>query len=126
MNIPQNLLYTDKHEWVSFEGDFALIGITDHAQEALGDIVFASLPQVGDTLAAGDSIAELESVKAASSVYAPVGGTVVEINDALTGAPEAINQDPYGSWLVKLSGYEKNDGLMDAAAYEKFVAEEEA
>lgn len=126
MNVPKNLFYTDKHEWVAFEGDLAVIGITDHAQDSLGDIVFVSLPQTGDTLAAGDTAAELESVKAASAVYAPVGGTVAEVNEALIGAPEKVNEDPYGSWFVKLSGYEKNDQLLDAAAYEKLLAEEEA
>ena len=126
MDVPKNLFYTDKHEWVAFEGDVALIGITDHAQDSLGDIVFVSLPEVGQVLAAGDTVAEIESVKAASAVYAPVGGTVAEVNEALSGSPEIVNQDAYGSWFIKLSGYEKNDGLMDAAAYEKFLAEEEA
>ena len=126
MNIPKDLLYTQKHEWLRIEGDKAVVGISDHAQEALGDIVFLSLPQVGDVVAEGAEIAEIESVKAASSVYAPVSGTICEVNDALSGEPEKINQDAYGAWLIKISGFEKNENLLDAAAYEKFLAEEEA
>ena len=126
MNIPENLFYTDKHEWVRFEGDTAIVGITDHAQEALGDIVFISLPVAGETIAQGDVLCEIESVKAASAVYAPVGGTVAEVNDALSGAPETLNQDPYGAWIVKLIGFEKNIALFTAAQYEKLLAEEEA
>lgn len=126
MNIPKNLLYTEKHEWLNIEGDTAVIGITDHAQEELGDIVFINLPQVGDALEKGGEVAELESVKAAAAVYAPVGGTVCEANEALIGQPELINQDPYGAWFVKLKDFDKPEALMDAAQYEKFLAEENA
>lgn len=126
MNIPKDLLYTEKHEWLKIDGNTAAIGITDHAQEALGDIVFVSLPQVGDAIEKGGEVAELESVKAAAAVYAPAGGTVCEVNEALTGQPELINQDPYGAWFVKLKDFDKNEDLMNATQYEKFLAEENA
>lgn len=119
-------LYTKDHEWIVVDGDVATIGITDHAQEQLGDIVFVELPETGKTVARGDEAAVLESVKAASEVYAPVSGEIVETNADLEGDPAKVNQDAEGSaWFVKmkLSDASELDGLMDAAAYKAFVAE---
>ena len=124
MNFPKDLLYAKTHEWVKIEGDEAAVGLTDYAQDALGDLVFVNLPEVGDTFAAGDTLADVESVKAVSDVYCPITGTVSEINEELLDAPEEINKDPYGAWFVKLSGVADTDDLMDAADYEKFVEEE--
>ncbi|HSK84310.1 MAG TPA: glycine cleavage system protein GcvH, partial [Rubrobacter sp.] len=103
MNIPEDLQYTKSHEWVLIEGDTATIGITDHAQDELGDVVFVELPDEGATFDAGESFGTVESVKAVSDLYAPVGGEVVEVNSTLEDAPENINEDPYGEgWIVKL------------------------
>lgn len=124
MQIPTNLFYTEKHEWVEFSGTEATVGVTDHAQHEMGDIVFLSLPAVGETFQAGDAIAEIESVKAVSYVYSPVAGTVKEVNDSLSGAPEKINQDAYGAWLVKFADAKAGEGLLDAAGYEKLLSEE--
>ncbi len=121
MSVPEELQYTRSHEWVRTEGDTATIGITDHAQDELGDIVFIELPEQGATLEAGDSFGTVESVKAVSDLYTPVGGEVVEVNDALDSSPEKINEDPYGDgWLVKvrLSEAAELDELLDADAYE--------
>ena len=120
MNVPSNLKYTKSHEWVRAEADGTLtIGITDHAQELLGDLVFIELPEVGKTLAAGQEAAVVESVKAASDVYAPVAGTVVEVNQAAVDSPELVNQDAYAAWLFKLKpgNAADIDALLDAAAY---------
>ena len=120
MNIPSNLKYTKSHEWVRVEGDGTItVGITDHAQELLGDLVFVELPEVGKTLAAEQEAAVVESVKAASDVYAPIAGTVVEVNAAVPATPELINQDAYAAWLFKLkpANAADVDGLLDAAAY---------
>ncbi len=120
MNIPADLKYTPAHEWVRVEADGNLaIGITDHAQAALGDLVFIELPKVGRRLAAGDACAVVESVKAASDVYAPVAGDVVAVNEALASAPESVNQDAYAAWLFKLKPESAAAiaGLLDAAAY---------
>ena len=121
-NIPEDLKYTQSHEWVSREANGNVrIGITDHAQEALGDLVFVELPAVGDETDQGDSVAVVESVKAASDIYAPVTGEVVAINEVLEDDPGLINNDPYGDgWLyeVALSDETELDGLLDAAAYE--------
>ena len=118
---PQDLKYTESHEWVRDEGDGVIaIGISDHAQELLGDLVFVELPEVGAALAAGDECAVVESVKAASDIYSPVGGEVTEVNEALVDAPETINDDPYvNGWIFKLRIAEaaELDNLMDAAAY---------
>jgi glycine cleavage system H protein len=122
MNVPKDLKYTDSHEWVRRESDGTLtIGITDHAQEALGDLVFVELPAVGRKLAAREACAVVESVKAASDVYAPVGGEVIAVNDAVTGAPEKVNEDAYAAWLWKMKPADATalDALLDAAAYEK-------
>jgi glycine cleavage system H protein len=122
--VPEDLQYTKSHEWVRFEDGTATIGITDHAQEELGDVVFVELPEVGDTIGAGESFGTVESVKAVSDLYTPVGGEVVEINSSLEDAPEKINDDPYGEgWIVKLSTSEEAD-LLSPEEYEKVVEEE--
>jgi glycine cleavage system H protein len=126
MQIPGDLRYSKDHEWLRVEGEIATLGITDYAQDALGDIVFLELPNVGQSFAAGDAIGVVESVKAASDVYSPVSGEVVAINQDLTASPEKVNADPYGeAWMIKLklSNPAELAGLMDAAAYEKYVAE---
>jgi glycine cleavage system H protein len=124
LNIPEDLQYTKSHEWVRIEGDTATIGITDHAQDELGDVVFVELPGEGDTFDAGESFGTVESVKAVSDVYAPVGGEVVEVNSSLEDAPEKINDDPYGEgWLVKLRTSGEAD-LLSPEEYEKVVEEE--
>jgi len=103
MQLPQHLRYSSDHEWVSVDGTRARIGITDYAQDALGDVVYVQVPKVGDTVAAGDSFGEVESTKSVSDVYAPVSGTVVAVNEALADSPESLNQDPYGSgWLCEI------------------------
>ena len=124
MNYPAELKYSKSHEWVKMEGDVAVIGITDFAQDALGDVVFINLPGVGDAAAAGDAFGDVESVKAVSDLVSPVSGEIVEVNEALADAPEALNSDPYGSWIIKVSGITDTEELMDAAAYEAFCAEE--
>jgi len=124
MNIPQNLHYTESHEWIRKEADGTItVGITDHAQEALGDIVFLELPEVGKSFNAGDACAVVESVKAASDIYAPVAGEVIAINDAVTATPEAVNSDAYDSWLFKIkpADISKVDGLLTADAYGKNI-----
>ncbi len=125
MNFPNHLQYSKSHEWVLFEEDgTAVIGLTDYAQKELGDLVFVNLPEVGDSLTVGEAFADVESVKAVSDVYAPVGGEVLEINEELLDAPERINQDPYGAWFVKVGQPEQAEPLLSAAAYETFLAEE--
>lgn len=126
MNIPADLKYTQSHEWVRKEADGTLtVGITDYAQDALGDIVFVDLPKVGTQFTAGDDAAVVESVKAASDIYAPVSGEVVAVNDDVTGSPESINSDAYGSWLFKLkpSDAAAYDGLLSADAYGQTTAD---
>lgn len=126
MNIPADLKYTPSHEWVRLEADGTVtVGITDHAQEALGDIVFLELPETGRQLEAGKECAVVESVKAASDIYAPVAGEVVARNDAAIDAPESVNQDAYAAWLFKIKPANPGDlgALLDAAAYEKVAAE---
>ena len=126
MNIPANLKYTNSHEWAKLEADGSVtIGITDHAQEALGDIVFLELPEAGRTVEAGEECAVVESVKAASDIYAPIAGEVIACNEAAIDAPEAVNQDAYATWLFKMkpSNPAQFDALLDAAAYEKIAAE---
>ncbi|MDQ3864324.1 MAG: glycine cleavage system protein GcvH [Actinomycetota bacterium] len=122
--VPEDLQYTKSHEWVRTEGDTATIGITDHAQDELGDVVFVELPEEGDTFGAGEPFGTVESVKAVSDLYTPVGGEVVEVNSALEDAPEKINEDPYGEgWIVKLRISEEAD-LLSPEEYEKVVEEE--
>ena len=123
--IPEGLYYTEDHEWLRMEGDDAVVGITHHAQKALGDITFVELPTVGKTLKARDAMAVIESVKAASDVYAPVAGAVAAVNTALEAAPETINQSPYDEgWVCRLSKVDKAglSGLMKAGQYEAFLA----
>jgi glycine cleavage system H protein len=124
LSIPDDRQYTRSHEWVLAEEGTVTIGITDHAQEELGDVVFVELPDVGDTIGAGDSFGTVESVRAVSDLYTPVGGEVVEINSSLEDAPEKINDDPYGEgWIVKLSTSEEAD-LLSPEEYGKVVEEE--
>ena len=124
MNVPDDLQYTKSHEWVRTEGDTATIGITDHAQDELGDVVFVELPAEGDTFDAGEAFGTVESVKAVSDLYAPVGGEVVEVNSALEDAPEKINEDPYGDgWIIKLRTSGEAD-LLSPEEYERVVEEE--
>ena len=126
MTIPANLKYTASHEWARLEADGTVtVGITDHAQEALGDIVFLELPQAGRTVKAGEECAVVESVKAASDIYAPIAGEVIEANQAAVDAPESINEDAHAAWLFKLkpANAADLDALLDAAAYEKVAAE---
>lgn len=124
MSVPQDLQYTKSHEWVHMEDDVATIGITDHAQEELGDVVFVELPEEGDSLGAGDTFGTIESVKAVSDLYVPMGGEVVEVNGALDDTPENVNEDPYGEgWLVKIRTSEEAD-LLSPDEYEKVVEEE--
>jgi len=125
---PDDLKYTSEHEWVrppsGGEGDTARVGITDYAQDALGDIVYVSLPEVGSDLASGDTVGELESTKSVSDIYAPVSGTVVAVNEALDGTPELVNSDPYGEgWLFEITPSDATavDDLMDASAYQSSV-----
>ncbi len=124
--IPADLRYTKEHEWVRLEGDLATVGITDHAADQLGDIVFVELPAIGTTLRQLATFGVVESVKAVSDLFAPVGGEVVEVNEALAGAPEVVNSDPYGAgWLlrVRVADPAEAEALLDAAAYEALVAE---
>ena len=123
-DLPNHLKYTKEHEWLEIDGDTATIGITDHAQAALGDLVFVELPEVGASVSAGDDFAVVESVKAASEVYTPVSGEVLEVNDDLTDQPEAINEHPYtDGWIarVKLSDKSELDETMDAEEYGKYL-----
>ncbi len=127
MSNPENLKYTTSHEWVRTEADGTVsIGITQHAQELLGDMVFVEAPAVGRHLDAREECAVVESVKAAADVYAPVAGTVTEANSELDGSPESINQDPYAAWMFKMKPDNPGDvsALMDAAAYQTFVDSE--
>ncbi|MFS2002944.1 glycine cleavage system protein GcvH [Duganella sp. CT11-25] len=125
MNIPADLKYTESHEWVRAEADGTVtVGITEYAQDALGDIVFVELPKVGKSYTAGDDAAVVESVKAASDIYAPVSGEVIAVNEDVAGAPESINADAYAAWLFKIKPADAAaiDGLLDAAAYGKTTA----
>jgi glycine cleavage system H protein len=126
MSYPTDFKYTKEHEWIKADGKSATIGITDHAQESLGDIVFVDLPKPGADIAAGKTFGSVESVKAVSDLYAPASGTVTEVNGELATAPEKINKDAHGSWMIKLTLKDPNElsGLLSAADYEKFVAEE--
>ena len=126
-HIPTELKYTKSHEWVRANEDGTItIGVTDHAQTQLGDMVFVEMPEVGRTVTAGEECAVVESVKAASDVFSPVDGEVLEVNEALAETPELINQDPYGEgWLFRLQSSDSLDGLLDASAYEALEAEAE-
>ena len=124
--INPDLKYSKSHEWVRMDGDVAVIGISDYAQDALGDLVFVNLPQVGDDVNAGEAFGDVESVKAVSDLMSPVTGTVAEINEELLDAPESLNNDPYGAWIIKVENIADTEDLLDAAAYEAFCEEEEA
>ena len=124
MNYPVELKYTQDHEWMKMEGNIAVIGISDFAQDALGDVVFINLPQVGDTVTAGESFGDVESVKAVSDVNSPVTGVIVAVNEELEDSPEMLNEDPYGAWIIKVENVTDEEELLDAAAYEAFCAEE--
>lgn len=127
-NIPEKLRYTDEHEWLRKEGDVVVIGITDHAQEALGDVVFLELPEVGTEVEKGQAFGVVESVKAVSDLFAPLAGTVSEVNEALIDAPEKVNESPYDdAWMLKMTPANASDvdALMDAAGYMSFLEKEE-
>ena len=117
--IIEGLLYSDSHEWVKVDGDIAVIGVSDFAQEEMGDITYVDMPEVDDEIAKGDDFGALESVKASSELYAPVSGVVVEVNEALEDAPELVNEDAFANWIIKvrMSDPSELDSLMDAAAY---------
>ena len=123
MTIKPELQYSKDHEWVKEEDGLFVIGISDFAQDALGDLVFVNLPEVGDAVTAGEAFGDVESVKAVSDLLCPVTGTVAEINEELLDAPELLNNDPYGAWIIKVSDVTATEDLLDAAAYEAFVAE---
>jgi glycine cleavage system H protein len=126
--VPAELKYMSSHEWVLVEDDVATVGITDHAQELLGDLVYVELPETGSTVAAGDSVGVIESVKAASDTYAPLSGDVIEVNADLEDAPDRINVDPYGDgWMYKMTieDAEELDNLLDADAYSESIADED-
>lgn len=125
IKTPEELQYAASHEWVKTEGDTVLVGLTDYAQNALGDIVFVNLPEEGDGFEAGEAFADVESVKAVSDVFCPVSGTVAEVNEDLLDDPAQLNQNPYGAWLVRLEGVSGAENLLDAAAYQAVCAEEE-
>ena len=124
MNIPAELKYSKSHEWVKMDGDVAVIGISDFAQDALGDVVFINLPAEGDSVTAGESFGDVESVKAVSDLVSPVTGVVLEVNEELLDHPELLNSDPYGAWLVEVEGITDKEDLLDAAAYAALCAEE--
>ena len=119
--VIEGIKYADSHEWVKVEGNIGFIGISDYAQHSLGDIVYVDLPSEGDEISKGEEFGAVESVKAASDLYSPVSGTIIEINNALEGEPELINQDAYENWIIKveLADPSELDSLLDAAAYEK-------
>ncbi len=126
MNFPEELKYTKSHEWLLDNGDGTFtVGITDFAQDALGDLVFANLPEEGDAVTAAEAFGDVESVKAVSDVMSPVTGEVVAINEELFDSPELINNDPYGAWFIKVANVTDTEELLDAAAYEEFCATEE-
>lgn len=124
--VPDNLQYTQQHEWVKLDGDIAIVGITDYAQAALGDLVFVEMPDAGKQVALGDEMVVVESVKAASEVYAPISGEIVELNEALADAPSLINTEPYaGGWICKMrvSNKDELEKLLDGAKYQTLIAD---
>ena len=124
MNYPVDLKYSKSHEWIRYEDDVAVIGISDFAQDALGDVVFVNLPAPGDEVVAGESFGDVESVKAVSDLDSPVSGVVCEVNEELEDSPENLNESPYGAWIIKVENVTAEEELLDAAAYEAFCAEE--
>ena len=125
MNYPAELKYARSHEWVKYEDGIAVIGISDFAQHALGDVVFVGLPAVGDEVIAGESFGDVESVKAVSDLISPVSGVICEVNENLDDSPELLNEDPYGAWIIKVENVSGEEDLLDAVAYEAHCAEEE-
>lgn len=123
MEFPKELSYAKTHEWVKKEGDLVEIGLTDYAQDQLGDIVFVNLPEVGDEVTAGEAFADVESVKAVSDIYSPVSGVVAEVNEALLDAPESVNGAPYEAWFIKVKDVTDEEELLDADAYETLCSE---
>ena len=121
MNVVEGLMYSKDHEWVKFEGDIAIIGITDYAQSELGDLVFVNLPEVDDEVKVGEAFADVESVKAVSDILAPISGVVCEINEELLDAPGSINESAFDAWFVKVKDITDKDNLMDAGAYTAYV-----
>ena len=124
MNYPTDLKYTKSHEWLRMEGDIAVVGISDFAQDALGDVVFVNLPQEGDDTAAGEAFGDVESVKAVSELISPVTGTVCAVNEELLDAPERLNEDAYGAWLIKVKAITDTEELLEADDYQAFCANE--
>lgn len=124
MNFPSDLLYAKSHEWVRKDGDTYVIGLSDFAQDELGDIVFVNLPQEGDSVSVGEAFSDVESVKAVSDVLSPISGTVVAVNEELLDDPAKVNADPYGAWFVKVENVTEEEELLDAAAYEAHCAAE--
>lgn len=125
MNYPAELKYSRDHEWVRMEDGVAVIGISYFAQDALGDLVFVNLPEEGDPVTAGETFGDVESVKAVSDLMSPVTGVICAVNEDLADAPENLNNDPYGAWIIKVENVTAQEELLDAAAYEAFCAEEE-
>lgn len=125
MELREELLYSKSHEWVKEEGEEMVIGLTDYAQSELGDLAFVNLPEEGDELTVGEAFADVESVKAVSDVYAPVAGTVSEINEELLDAPEKINEAPYEAWLVRVKDVTEKEALLSAEEYQTFVESEQ-
>jgi glycine cleavage system H protein len=125
MKLPESLSYSKSHEWVQFKSeDAALVGLTDFAQDQLGSLVFVNLPVVGDSFSVGEVLGDVESVKAVSDIYAPLGGTITAVNEELLDTPEAINEDPYGAWLVEIGNIRDKASLLTAEEYEAFCLEE--
>lgn len=124
MNYPTDLRYSKSHEWLKDESGVSVIGISDFAQDALGDVVFVNLPQVGDAVTAGEAFGDVESVKAVSDLVCPVTGVVCAVNEELEDSPELLNSDPYGAWIIKVEAVVDTEEMLDAAAYEAFCAEE--
>ncbi len=124
MNTPNELKYSKSHEWLKTEDGVAVIGISDYAQDALGDVVFINLPAVGDAVTAGESFGDVESVKAVSDLISPVTGVVCAVNEELEDSPENLNSDPYGAWIIKVEEVTETEELLDAAAYDAHCAEE--
>jgi len=124
MNYPTDLKYSRDHEWVKMEGGVAVVGISDFAQDSLGDLVFVNLPEVGDSVTAGEAFGDVESVKAVSDLNSPVSGVICAVNEELADSPENLNSDPYGAWIIKVEDVTGQEELLDAAAYEAFCAGE--
>ena len=124
MNYPVDLKYSKSHEWIRYEDGVAIIGISDFAQDALGDVVFVNLPVVGDDVTAGESFGDVESVKAVSDLISPVSGVICAVNEELDDSPELLNEDPYGAWIIKVENVTSEDELLEADAYEAHCAEE--